>query len=138
MGLRGVFDDEDPRVVGDGEQAGHVGHLSVQVNDHDGPRAPGDRRAERFWRHEQRVVADVGKPRRRARTDHGGGSGDERVRWDDDLIAGPDPECSQAELQRIGPVGNTHGVIGATVGGPLPLEGLDRRAADVTGAEQAG
>src|SRR5450759_685694 len=74
----------------------------------------------------------------RAGADHSGRSGDERVRWDDDLIAGPDPECSQAELQCIGPVGDTHAVIGATVGGPLALEGLDGRAADVTGAEQAG
>src|ERR1035438_8341472 len=83
-------------------------------------------------------VSSLTSAKRGARAHHSGRRGDERVRWDDDLIARPDPECGQGELQRVGPVGDTDGVIGATVGGPLPLEGLDGRAAYVIPVKQAG
>ncbi len=61
---------------------------------------------------------------RRARVGDGEPRGDVGVRGDDDLVARPDAQRAQDQVQRVEPVADADAVARAAVGGELRLEGL--------------
>jgi hypothetical protein len=97
--LSGIFDYGYSRPLSDGEQTCHIRQLSVQMHDHDRPRAWRDCLGEGVRRHEQRVIADIGEAGNGARPHHGGGGGNERVGRNDNLVACAYAKRGQAELQ---------------------------------------
>ena len=76
-------------------------------------RARPDRRRDRLGGEQVRLGVDVDELRRRAGEADGLGGGDERVRRDDDLVAGADAERPQRQRERLGAGGHADGVLGA-------------------------
>jgi hypothetical protein len=112
------------------QNAWHIDRLAVQVHRHDRLGARGDGGVDR---------AGVDAVGRRVHVDeHRGGAdrhdrqhgGDKGIGRCDDLVARPDLERPQRQLDRGQPGADADGVARADVAGVLGLEALDRRAQD--------
>ena len=132
--LRGVFDDDEIVPRRDRQHRLDVGRLSVQVDRHDGARARRDGGADRGRIDRVRLAVHV--------DEHGPGAGcrdrqhgrDERVRRGDDLVAGPDVERPQRQLDRIAAVADADCVADADVRREVALEPRDRAAVNEVAA----
>ena len=103
----------------------HVDGRAHEVDGDHATRAGGDRRLERVRRQQVRARIDVDQPRGGTREADALGRGDERVRWDDDLVARADAERPQREHDRLGARRDADGVAGLAVLGELGLERLE-------------
>ena len=95
--VRGVLDDEEAVLIGEGPQRLHVGELSVQVNGEDPDRARTDCGADGGGIHEPRRRLHVDELRLRAQVENGARGRRERHRRGDDLVAGADVERPERE-----------------------------------------
>src|SRR5581483_494457 len=80
------------------------------------------RRGDGLGIHRQRAIVDVDEYRRRADVDDGGRRGDERERYGDDFIPGPDVGGEEREVKRARPRVQRDGVRHAAVVGELTFE----------------
>ena len=91
--LGGVLDD---REVGDRQRC----WPTVEVHDHDGPRAVGPRRVDQALVERGRVGAHIDEHRRCAQRGDRRCGGHRGERGHDHLVAHPHPQCAQRQLQR--------------------------------------
>ena len=132
VGLRGVLDDLQSMLCGDGAERGHVRRLSKQMNRHDGAGLAGDdgflhaRRVE-----QQRSGVDVDERDAKSAIERGGGAGDEREVRHDDLAAVVEAVVIQKRgernAQRVGAVRHQQAIAAAAIGRPLLRELLRQR-----------
>ena len=125
VGLCAVLHDEKPAPAGDLRDPVHVRGVAREVHrDHSlCPR----RDCSLDARGVQAVgrPLDVGKHGRCADHEHGGGRGDERPGGDDDLVAGPDVQRPQDDLEGRGPAAHRKHPRDAEVAGEALLESRD-------------
>jgi hypothetical protein len=122
LGLGRIFDERDFRVRDECLEALHRRNLAVQVHRHQCPRVGADPRGDALRIDEQRVRSRVSEHHRRARAAHCESAGDERVGWNHDLVAGPDPDRAQREFQRVGAVRHADAVCHLAEPGEVGLE----------------
>jgi hypothetical protein len=106
-------------LVRDGEDGRHVGRQARIVHRHDGLGARRDRVLDRPRRDAQRLRVDVHQHHVRAEVAHHLGRGGEGVRGGDHLVAGPDAQRLQRQVQ--------------AGGGRVHCDRLERRVAQVFG-----
>ena len=95
-----------------------------------------DRRGDRGRVDQQRVGQDVDEPGRRARPRRPPRRSRRRCSRDDHLVAGPDPQAGEDQLERVGAVGDPDAGRALAVRGELVLERVDLRAADEAAVAQ--
>ncbi len=121
-GLRVVFDHAELVPLGKGADAVHVADVAVEVDRHDGLGALVDQLLGGLDADAVVVEVHVGKARDGAGLHDGETAGDEGVAGHDHLVARPDPQRRQADVERRRPVGHAHGVLAALPRGELLLE----------------
>ena len=132
-----VFHHPGADPLGQRQQPLHRRRLPVQVNRDDGPGARGHRGGHGIDVDEVAVVVGaVGENRPGPGPAHRLGGRDERVGWQDALVARPDPQPAQRNLDRIGPVRHADALLHAAEVGVFTLKCGHLRAADERGAGQ--
>ena len=128
--LRRILDHGQIVFRSDAVDLVHRRALAIEMHGHD--RLRGRRDARLDLRRVEVVISevDVGKDRRRAEAVDDAGRGEERVRGDDDLIAGTDAEDHEGDEQCVGAGRNADGVSAVAVGGEVALELIDALAED--------
>ena len=122
VGLGGVLDHGQPVPAGDVADPVHRGGMAVEVHRHDRRGARGDRRLDGGRVEAEVVGLDVGEDRAGAGERHRVRRGGEAERRDDDLVARPDAEREQRELQGAGARVHRHARAVLDVLGELGLE----------------
>ena len=112
----------DPVAVAHRGDGVHVGHAAVEVDDDHRPRAVGDGGFERIGGDAPRDRIDVDEHGSRADVGDRRRRRDPRGVGDDDLVAGPDPEGVQREVQRRRARRQRQRVAPPAVGGELRFE----------------
>ena len=120
--LRRVLDDREPAPVGDPEDRLHRRREPVQMDGEDGGRPRRDPGLDLARVDRERVRVDVGEDGRRELVQRREPARDEAERRDDHLVARPDPERGERELERDGAVRDRHAVGHAAARRPAPLE----------------
>ena len=113
--------------LGDLDQRRHLGRVAEDVDDQDRPGAGRDRGLDRGRVHVERERVDLGEDRRRAGEEHRVGRRDEREGRGDDLVAGPDAQRVQAQVQAGGAARDRDRVAHADALGPGALEARPHR-----------
>ena len=115
--LRRVFDHHQPVAQRDGVDGRHVGHLAVEADRHDGPRARRDRGLDQGRIDIAGIGLDIDIHRLAAQQhDHLGGGGKGEGRGDD-LVTGLQGYGHQRDQQRVAATGHRHAVRRTAVGG---------------------
>ena len=117
-----VLDNLDPAVFGQPQHAFHIGCASAPVDGHYRRGVLGDRLLGGYYVNVERVLFNVAKDRDRADIQHAERGGDERVRRDDDLVAGNDADRAQRHLESGGTPIDRDTVFGALMRGERLLE----------------
>ena len=125
-----VLDDREPSLRRQLDEGSHRGHLTVEVHGDDRPGVRAERGGDQL-RVDQRVLVAVDQNGVGPGADHGLRRRDERVRRDDDLVAGADPEAPEHQFDRLGTVRDADGAACAAVGREVGLERSDVGAIDV-------
>ena len=128
--LRGVLDEGQPVPFGERRQGGHVRHLTEQVHDDHSSRPGADGRGHRVGVDQEGVGEHVDEPGRGAHRHDGLRRRDERVRRHDHLVARPDTQAGEDELESVRAVRDACAVAHLAVLGEGRLEGGDLGAAD--------
>ena len=126
--LAGVLHPGQAVALGDLHQRGHLGRVAEDVDDQDRLGAGRDGRLDRRRVHVERERVDLGEHRRGAGEQDRVGGRDERERRGDDLVARPEAERVQAEVQAGGAARHGHGVLHADAIAPRLLEPRHHRA----------
>ena len=134
MRLRAVLDQRDAALPRNGGERVHVGKAAVEVRHDHRARPWREAGAQRRGVHQQRRCVDLDVGRRRARRADRRRRVHAGIRRGRDLVARPDRERAQRELERIGAVADRHALARAAVRGELALERLDLGAEDVPAA----
>ena len=155
VGLAGVFDDDQAVFACELQDRIHVGHLSVEMHRDHGRHGPTGALARHPARgsltpalafqvcaqllgiHGVGGRVDIDELRPRADLGDGLRRRDEGVGDGDDRLAGPDARSVQREPQRIGAACHADAVPHVAERGEIPLEVVDHRAADESGARQS-
>ena len=137
-GLRRVLEHRQAARAGEGGQLLHRRRVAEQVHRDQGSRALGEHRFDRGRGHTVSLGVDIREHRPRAGVDHGPSGGEEADPGDDHLVAGPDPERSQCDRQRLGAVGDSDAVAATDEGGELGLERLHLGTEDVAARLEHG
>ncbi len=130
--LRRVLDHRNvPMRRGNGVDFIHVGALAIEADRHDGARAGRNRRRQLADIHVAGVGFDIDKHRLGADQCNDFGSGHERERRRDHLIARSDIQRHQRDQQRLRAAGHADAVRGADEARELLLQLRDFRTQDV-------
>jgi hypothetical protein len=124
MRLGAVLDDRDAALPRQLHDRIHVARPARQMHGDDGAGARREHGPDRVRRQVLAVRIDIGHHRYGATGHRATRRGDEGARRHDHLIASPDFECVEGQLQRQCAVGQGNGVAHAAEGGKLLLEGL--------------
>ena len=130
-GLGRVLEQQQAVRLGHRLQRVHVARLAVEVHGEDPHRARTHRGAGRVGVDQAGVLQHVAQHRRGADVRDGQGRGDEGVRRDDDLVAGPDVVGAQHERQRRRAGGDADALLDAAVLREFVFKCLDLGAEDV-------
>jgi len=127
--LGGIFDDRDVAVAGrDGVDGVHVRRLAIEADRHDRLGLGGDPGLDLGRVDVAGVGLDVHEDGGGTNQDNHLGGGDEGEGGGDDLVAGTNAECHQADQQGLGAAGDRDAVLGAGVGGQTLFQFADLRA----------
>ena len=128
--LRRVFDQGDPARRRQVREVHHPRHVAVQLHRDQRGGARGDRRPHDLGGDEQRGRVDVQEARSGARQHDRLCGCDERVGREQHLVPLADSQRAQHELDRVRPVRDRDGMVGAAVSSPQLFELRHRVAAD--------
>ena len=126
--LAGILDDRDSMGVGDGHDAVHRHRPAEDVDRQEQPRPLGDGRRHTLGVHVPCRLVDVDKDGRGALEQRAVGRGDKRKRRGDHLVARPEAEGLDQEVQGAGAGVDGHAALKAHVIGERPLELAQLRA----------
>lgn len=136
MGLRGILDHRNAMPVGDRQDRIHIGQPTVQMHRDDGPGARRDGALDHGRVDVEGPRIGIDQHRRCAGIADGGDRRDEGHRRGDHLIARPDAEGEQRQVQRRRARVQRDRLARPAIGGEAALEGLDARAGDIGAARQ--
>ena len=128
MRLAAVLDEREAVPRREALEGRHIGRLPVQVHGENRAGARPDRPGHLLGIEREPRRIDVGEHRPGADHHHGKGRVRRRQRRRDDLVAGPDPERSQDEGDRVGAGSDADGAGRAARRGELRFERFQLRA----------
>src|SRR5437879_4289288 len=131
MCLRTVFHQRNPMPSAELLPRGHGTDLSVKMHEHDSLGLRGETALDTVERQQGGLSLDIGENGRCPGADDREDGGECGLRSRDHLVAPPDVQRAQRDLDRIRPVRRANRMRDPAHPGPLPLEGLDLATEDV-------